>query len=122
MIAAFPGGRERRAIEALRHPKIRLRVNQGFERGLMRRPAIAAHDCLDDRRPMEIVEVGERSVWDGQTPHDPPMTEVGCCDERRAVVTTFDQPRACAQCKQRLQRGLVVCDCGKGHGIGAVAL
>ena len=118
--AALPCKLERRVALPVGQRLARTRPQQGLQGRLLARAAVAQHDGLDERRPVQVVHMVQRRASGDQLPHHAVVTQVGSGDERRAVVAAGHLFGAGAQLQQHAQRGLVVGHGGNGHGVVTV--
>ena len=65
----------------------------------MSRTTVSEHDCFDDRRPVQIVDVIERRARIDELPGHAVVAEMGGGDQRGAVVAACRQLGAGAERK-----------------------
>jgi hypothetical protein len=75
-------------------------LQQCFDRSLMARSAIAEHDSLDERGPVQVVDMIERRARFDELAHDAVVSEVRRGNECRAIVAAGDELRAGAEREQ----------------------
>src|SRR3569832_203163 len=75
-VAAALGQRQRRRAGAVGDVAVGAGLRQRVEAGDVALSAVAEHDRLDQRRPAEIVDVGERRAGRDQGPHDLVMAKM----------------------------------------------
>ena len=82
---------QRRAPAAVGQGDAGAGVEQRAQRRLVARAAVAQHDGLDHRRPVQVVDVVQRRPGADELAHDAVVPQVRRGDQRRAVVAAGHQ-------------------------------